>query len=163
MARTTEPNYNWDIQSTLKYVRTQRNNKIYYLHVSREKPLHCSSIFSMRENDISMKIMSVYVNKWRWQKRTNTYFANNQRLWIKFSYDSHKIKDWFRSVRIQQKQPSRGVLRKRCSENLQQVYRRIPMSKYNFNKVAKTCFVYLFIIIDFVLFYLHMLPFINLN
>ena len=37
------------------------------------------------------------------------------------------------------------------------------MSKYNFNKVAKTCFVYSFIIIGFVLFYLYMLPFINLN
>ena len=34
MARTTETNNNWDRQSTLKYyVRTQRNNKIYYLHV----------------------------------------------------------------------------------------------------------------------------------
>ena len=33
------------------------------------------------------------------------------------------------------KQPSRGVLRKRCSENLQQVYIRTPMSKYNFNKI----------------------------
>ena len=41
----------------------QRINKIYYLAVSREKPLHCSSIYSIRENDISMKIMSVYVNK----------------------------------------------------------------------------------------------------
>ena len=36
-----------------------------------------------------------------------------------------------------QKQPSRGVLRKRCSENMQQIYRRTPMPKYDFNKVAK--------------------------
>ena len=33
-----------------------------------------------------------------------------------------------------QKQPSRGVLRKRCSENMQQIYRRT--TKYDFNKVA---------------------------
>ena len=26
-----------------------------------------------------------------------------------------------------QKQPSRGALRKRCSENMQQIYRRTPM------------------------------------
>ena len=26
-----------------------------------------------------------------------------------------------------QKQPSRGVIRKRCSENMQQIYRRKPM------------------------------------
>ena len=35
-----------------------------------------------------------------------------------------------------QKQRSRGVLRKRCSENMQQVYRRAPMPKCYFNKVA---------------------------
>ena len=33
------------------------------------------------------------------------------------------------------KQPSRGVPRKRCSENMQQIYRRTPMSKCDFNKV----------------------------
>ena len=35
-----------------------------------------------------------------------------------------------------QKQPSRGVLRKRCSENMQQIYMRTPMPKCDFNKVA---------------------------
>ena len=34
------------------------------------------------------------------------------------------------------KQPSRGVLRKRCSETLQQIYKRTPMLKCDFNKVA---------------------------
>ena len=34
------------------------------------------------------------------------------------------------------KQPSRGVLRRKCSEDMQQNYRRTPMSKYDFNKVA---------------------------
>ena len=36
-----------------------------------------------------------------------------------------------------QKQPSRDVPRKRCSENIQQIYRRTPMPKCDFNKVAK--------------------------
>ena len=36
-----------------------------------------------------------------------------------------------------QKQPSRGVLKKRCSENMPQIYRRTPMPKCTFNKVAK--------------------------
>ena len=40
---------------------------------------------------------------------------------------------------LNQKQPSWGVLRKRCSENMQQIYRRTPMSTYNFNKVAWLC------------------------
>ena len=35
-----------------------------------------------------------------------------------------------------QKQPPRSVLRKRCSENMRQIYRRIPMPKCDFNKVA---------------------------
>ena len=33
-----------------------------------------------------------------------------------------------------QKQPSRGVLIKRCSENMQQIYKRTPMPKCDFNK-----------------------------
>ena len=35
-----------------------------------------------------------------------------------------------------QKQSLRGVPRKRCSENMQQMYRGIPMPKCDFNKVA---------------------------
>ena len=36
-----------------------------------------------------------------------------------------------------EKQPPRGILKKRCSENMQQIYRRTPMLKCDFNKVAK--------------------------
>ena len=35
-----------------------------------------------------------------------------------------------------QKQPPRDVLNKRCSENMQQIYRRTPMPKCDFNKVS---------------------------
>ena len=35
-----------------------------------------------------------------------------------------------------EKQPSRRVFRKRCSENMQQIYRRTSMFKYDFNKIA---------------------------
>ena len=35
-----------------------------------------------------------------------------------------------------QKQPSKGVLNKRCSENMLQVYKRTPMPKCDFNNVA---------------------------
>ena len=40
-------------------------------------------------------------------------------------------------VMLIQKQPSRGVLGKRYSENMQQISRRTAMSKCDFNKVAK--------------------------
>ena len=36
-----------------------------------------------------------------------------------------------------QKQPPIGVFTKRWSENIQQIYRRTPMPKCDFNKVAK--------------------------
>ena len=35
-----------------------------------------------------------------------------------------------------QKQPPRGVLKKRCSEKMQQIYMRTPMQKCDFNEVA---------------------------
>ena len=41
------------------------------------------------------------------------------------------------SIQTKQKQPSRNVHSKRCSENMQQIYRRTPMPKWDFNKVAK--------------------------
>ena len=49
--------------------------------------------------------------------------------------------DWIRLKKLSfnvsiQKQPSRGVLRKGCYENMQQIYRRTLMPKCNFNKVA---------------------------
>ena len=44
-----------------------------------------------------------------------------------------------------QKQPTRGVLKKRCSENMRQIYRRTPMQKCDFNKVELVgCFCWQF-------------------
>ena len=42
-----------------------------------------------------------------------------------------------RRRRKYQKQPSRGIPRKKCSEDMQQIYNRTAMPKCNFNKVAK--------------------------
>ena len=39
--------------------------------------------------------------------------------------------------RITQKQPIRGALSKNCSENMQQIYRRTPMTKFDSNKFQK--------------------------
>ena len=46
------------------------------------------------------------------------------------------ISGFLQYSRIEQKQPSRGVLRKSCSEDMQQIYRRTPMPKCGFNTVA---------------------------
>ena len=45
---------------------------------------------------------------------------------------SHKAIGW-----NMQKQCSRGIFRKKCSENMQQIYRRKSMSKCGFNNIAK--------------------------
>ena len=39
-----------------------------------------------------------------------------------------------------QKQLTRGVLSKRCSENMQQIDRRTPMLECDFKKVAKQAY-----------------------
>ena len=49
---------------------------------------------------------------------------------------NHKRTTKFKEYEIQ-KQPSRSVLRKRCSENMQHIYRRTSMAKCDFNKVTK--------------------------
>ena len=47
------------------------------------------------------------------------------------------IKALLSSSRVQE-QPSRDVFNKRCSENMQQIYRKTPMPKCGFNEVAST-------------------------
>ena len=42
----------------------------------------------------------------------------------------------FKQIYDIQKQPFRGVLKKMCSENTQQIYRRTSMPKCDFNKIA---------------------------
>ena len=48
---------------------------------------------------------------------------------------------WYSCVRkdfiINQNQPPKGVLSKRCSEYMQQIYKRTPMPKCDFHKVAQ--------------------------
>ena len=51
----------------------------------------------------------------------------------------------FGNVRGNEKQPSIGVLRKRCCENVLQIYRRTPMPKFDFNKVARQLSEHLFV------------------
>ena len=54
-----------------------------------------------------------------------------------FYHSSHSFicASFFVATKVQ-KQPSIDVLIKRCSENMQQIYRRTPTPKCDFNKVA---------------------------
>ena len=42
----------------------------------------------------------------------------------------------FRLVLLHLNNHTRGVLKKKCSENMQQIYRRTPMLKCDINKIA---------------------------
>ena len=68
---------------------------------------------------------------------TTTHVIEFSRLKLSFMI-SHKTNIF--SVKTPninfRKQPSGSVLKKRCSENKQQIYRRTPMPKCDFNKVA---------------------------
>ena len=52
------------------------------------------------------------------------------REWARISADSINSNNYL------QKQPPRGVLKKMCSEKMQQIYRRTPMPKCNFIEIA---------------------------
>ena len=56
---------------------------------------------------------------------------------IKFSSENIKYDTRNYAISINdQKQPSRGVLKKRCCENMQQIYRRTPLPKCNFIEIS---------------------------
>ena len=56
--------------------------------------------------------------------------------WCPFPFLLMPLKIYFWSM-IFQTQPTRGDLKKSCSENMQQIYRRTPMPECDFNKVGK--------------------------
>ena len=50
------------------------------------------------------------------------------RVWLKITFAFLILKE--------QKEPSRGIHRKRYSENMRQIYRRAPMPKSNFIEIV---------------------------
>ena len=63
--------------------------------------------------------------------------TNKSLIFMFFHRSSITKKTLKSSLNSIQKQPSGGVLRKRCSENIHQIYRRTTMPKCDFNKVAE--------------------------
>ena len=58
-------------------------------------------------------------------------------IYPKLSSKKFTFSIWPRKLLPIHKQPFRGVLSKRCSENIHQIYKRIPILKCDFHKVAK--------------------------
>ena len=65
--------------------------------------------------------------------RLNLRFVSEKKNYIIIS----EMSSYVLLLNVLQKQPSRGVLKKSCSENMQQIYSRTPLSKCDFSKVAK--------------------------
>ena len=59
---------------------------------------------------------------------------------LNFEFQQDLIFSWPKLFLIlakyMQKQPFIGVIRKKCSENMEQIYRGTPMPECDFNKVA---------------------------
>ena len=78
-----------------------------------------------------------------WRKSVNDCFwcLNRAHIYLMFSFFDIGKRGleavWYTVHGRGQKQPPRGVLNKRYSANIQQIYRRAPMSKCGFNKVEK--------------------------
>ena len=86
--------------------------------------IHFYDLFFTKSSIPSQLFLSNLFHEWVLQRQIIiSYFF----MW-KISLHFHDL----------QKKPSIGILRKRCSENMQQIYRRTPMLKRDFNKVAKS-------------------------
>ena len=83
------------------------------------------------------KTMSEPIRVWLWFVYKITENDCCLRLFPEFIQTQKRYSNSFDKITILQKQPSRGVLKKRCSENIEKIYRRTPMPKCNFNKIAK--------------------------
>ena len=71
--------------------------------------------------------------------RQATNLSSQEKLLISLFQNSINLKgaNWKKTrIKHLQKQPPRGAPRKRCSENMQQIYRGTPTPKCDFNKVA---------------------------
>ena len=87
--------------------------------ITKQYPISELAIITVQKSCDAVVVM---VNKMTHQ----LFCAANICLWIKFA--GHTF--------YRQKQTSRRVLSKRCSENMQQIYRRTPTPKCDFNKIT---------------------------
>ena len=80
------------------------------------------------------------IKKVRGTKKNNKNSSHGRKYKIQCRHwkqgKNEKRKTW-EEFNNEQKQLSRGVVSKRCSENMQHIYRRTPMPKCDFNKVAE--------------------------
>ena len=90
---------------------------------------------SEMKSDITLKYLPSRDSLIQNQDDVTVVFNTSWENHIRSNFEHHNY------LNSRQKQSSRGVLRKRCSENMQQIYRRTPMPKSDFNKVALQLYI----------------------
>ena len=90
------------------------------------KDLAISINFFAYRNAVLLLLLSILIPWWQQHFRRKFFFFP---IYFNMFLTNEKI--------LLKSMIARGVLRKRCSENVQQIYRRKPMLKCDFNKVAK--------------------------
>ena len=105
---------------TIKSVLSQAKNKngdSWKLTCINQLRLYISHL---RENSKNFNVASIYFS---------VFNKTSPGSWVEH-------KDFVTCYCSPEAEPPRGVPWKECSENMQQIYRRTPMPKCNFNKVA---------------------------
>ena len=74
----------------------------------------------------------------------SAWLANYYRLLLSQWQPTKILREYSKYLRLfkasRSSHPGKGVLKKRCSGNMQQIYRRTPILKCDFNKVAFTTY-----------------------
>ena len=107
---------------------TTTSNKSSATGMSCHRSCHRTSIFTLKKHSNTAVLKYSYseiFHKYHKEKPVTVYFSGKVATLLK------------RTMPQIQKQLSMGVFKKMCSENMQQIYRRTLMPKYDFNKVAK--------------------------
>ena len=92
-------------------------------------PTICLSVFDHFMN-LALKGLTTIQLRW-WYVKLYTSISRSEEKPL-LIHNAHIEYSFFK----EQKQPSRRVLRKRCFENMQQIYRRTTMPKCELNNVA---------------------------
>ena len=93
-----------------------------------------SLIWNLNYNEIETHFFTINKTRRKWGA---LLLINCVRIYLrKKRKHSGKVRWSIRKTYFYQKQPPRVVLKKSCSENMQQIYRRTPMPKCDFNKIA---------------------------
>ena len=132
----------------IKTVKTNKMNRVeqFNLFLHRNSVYYHNEEISLKENTKHITKFLMLLKNANYRKKILKHVERNiYKCTEVFNFEQRekKINKLNRTQLIKQqacklqKQPYKSVFKKRCSENRQQIYRRKPVLKCDFNKVAK--------------------------